>query len=190
MGKQAYERFTVFDNWGEIFDELDDQTAIELFRGMYRYAFYNEEPEFPKGSVLSLTWKAIKPNIDSSGKAAKNGSAKTPRNTSRETAKETPEKTPSETPEKTPLEQKKRKEEEEKGKGMEKKGKENSLEKNSLPRNESGSAAAGGPAPPSSPACPKCGSRAIGTNSTKLRGDGSKRRLFVCPDCAEEVWEP
>lgn len=164
----------MFDNWGEIFEELTDEDAVQLFRAMYRYAFYNVEPEFPKGSALSLTWKAIKPNIDSSGKAAKNGSAKTPK------------KTPSE----TPTEQKKRIEEEKKGNRKEKKAEENSLGKNSLSASESGGAAADKSAPPSSPICPKCGSGTIGTNSTKQRGDGTKRRLYVCPDCAEEVWEP
>lgn len=44
-------------------------------------------------------------------------------------------------------------------------------------------AAAGKPAPPSALQCPKCGSGMIGTGSHR---GGS--RLFLCPDCAEEVW--
>ena len=148
--KQSYERFTMFDNWGEIFEEMSDEDAVQLFRAMYRYAFYNIEPEFSKGSALSLTWKAIKPNIDSSGKAARNGSNKP-------TAKP-PKETPSETTKETPSEQKKRREEEKKGNGKEKKAEGNSLEKNSPSASASDGAAAGEPAPTSAPRCPLCDS--------------------------------
>lgn len=43
-------------------------------------------------------------------------------------------------------------------------------------------------AAPSAPECPKCGSGLIATNSSKPTADGGKRRLFLCPDCYEEVW--
>lgn len=148
--KQAYERFTMFDNWGEIFDEMSDEDAVKLFRGMYRYAFYNEEPEFEKGSALSLTWKAIKPNIDSSGKAARNGSVKTSKNT--------PEKTPPQTPKKTPSEQKKRIEKKGIGKEEEKKADRSSLEKNSYSAGAACSADVEGSTPHSAPKCQLCGS--------------------------------
>lgn len=179
----GYERFTMFDNWGEIFDELPDEDALALFRGMYRYAFKGVEPKFEKGSALSLTWKAIKPNIDSSGKAARNGGAKGSEKTSpkgsEKTPAETPEKGSEKGPEETPSEQKKGKEREGRGKGG---GKNLPLEEDSFPT-ASGGAAAGEPAPPSAVDCPRCGVPMERTNAH--RGDSA---LFRCPLCAEEVW--
>lgn len=169
--KQAYERFTFFDNWGEIFDELSDEDAIGLFRGMYRYAFRNEEPAFEKGTVLSLTWKAMKPNIDSSGKAARNGGMKAS------------SKTPSETPKKTPSEQKERKG---KGRGKEKEMEEeaDSLGKNPLSSDASDGAALADATPPAAPECANCLVPMERTSSHKPNGSV----LYRCPLCAGEVW--
>lgn len=162
----GYERFTMFDNWGEIFDELSDEDAIALFRGMYRYAFKGAEPEFAKGSVLSLTWKAIKPNIDSSGKAASSGSKKGKSNT--------PKKGPSEAPSKQ--------------RDMDREGKEEEGNRN-LPLEEdsysngSDGADVDESTPPESIDCPVCGIPMERTSAH--RGDSVLNR---CPLCAEEVW--
>ena len=46
-----------------------------------------------------------------------------------------------------------------------------------------GVAATAGAATPSAPICPNCGSGTIGTNSSRCG-----KRLYVCPDCFEEVY--
>ena len=179
--KKTYERFTMFDNWGAMFDEMDDESAIKLFRAMYRYAFEGEEPEFDKGSTLSLVWQSVRPNIDASGKAAKGGLSNRSKTTS-----ETPSVTPSETPSRTPS--KGVSGTKGKGKGIgkevgkEKKGKGISPEGKSLSQSET--CAADAKAPHVSVACPTCNIEMKPTSSFTA---GKRRRIYRCPLCGDTV---
>jgi len=173
MSGGTYERFTIFDNWGAMFDEMEDGDALALFRAMYRYAFDGIEPEFEKGSVLSLVWQSVRPNIDASGKSAKGGSSR---------RSKAPSETPSETPSERGSGTKGKGKGREKEREEEKKADGNSLGKNSHSADASDGAALADATPPA--ACPLCDGPMERTNTHKPNGT----TLFRCKLCAEEVW--
>ena len=174
----------IFDNYHAGVSLLPKEEQDAFYGAVMRYAFEGEEPEFE--GIASAVWMTIRDFIDKSiqgqGNGSKGGNGRGNKN---------PDKDPDETHSekgsikggcKTPSENQKNR--------RERNGIENLEGFYSNSNDASEGAEAAKAAPPSAPSCPKCGSGTIGTNSTKQRGDGSKRRLFICPDCAEEVWEP
>ena len=59
-------KFAIWERWAETFDQMDDETVAALFRAMYRYAFYGEEPSFEYGSVAAMVWPMMAPHIEKS----------------------------------------------------------------------------------------------------------------------------
>ena len=56
--------FIVYSAWGELFRELSDVSAGRLIKALFEYVRTGREPEFKKGSGLSIAFVAIKAQLD------------------------------------------------------------------------------------------------------------------------------
>lgn len=103
----AGRKFSFFESYADMLDQLDDAQCAEFVRAMYRWAFEGEEPEFAE-PALRFAWPSIAEQITAgveisersreAGKrggrprkdAKKRGAKSTPKSTPLSTAKSTP----------------------------------------------------------------------------------------------------
>ena len=103
----AGRKFSFFESYGQMLDQLSDQQCADFVRAMYRWAFDGAEPEF-EDSMLQFAWPSIAEQITAgveisersreAGKrggrprkdAKKRGAKSTPKSTPLSTAKSTP----------------------------------------------------------------------------------------------------
>ena len=174
----------IFDNYHAGVSMMTEAEQDAFYGAVMRYAFEGTEPDFE--GIAAAVWMTIRDFIDKSiqgqGNGSKGGNGRGNRNPSKDPRETQPEKESAKGGYKTPSENQKNR--------RERNGKENPKGFFSNSAAAPGGAEAARAAPPSAPACPNCGSGTIGTNSSRPRADGTRRRMFVCPDCNEEVWEP
>lgn len=58
----AGRKFSFFESYGQMLDQLSDQQCADFVRAMYRWAFEGEEPEFAE-PALRFAWPSIAEQI-------------------------------------------------------------------------------------------------------------------------------
>ena len=95
----AGRKFSSFESYGQMLDQLDDQQCADFVRAMYRWAFDGEEPEF-EDPMLQFAWPSIAEQITAgveisqrSSEAGKRG-GRPRKDTKKRGVKSTPKSTP------------------------------------------------------------------------------------------------
>ena len=66
--RKSKENFLLYYNMNDLIEEVPDEIVGAVLKSVFRYSIFGEEPNFEKGTVKHVIFKAIKNSIDANTK--------------------------------------------------------------------------------------------------------------------------